>query len=201
GFTVDTPTAVLKDLGTEFGVNVKDAQTADVQVFNGMVDVQHRGSGKTERLLTGKNRRFGTDDVSDFDPLAEKPATDPAPRPGNAGARLVQISTAMGRGKDAYVQPLYPSEHHSEVLLLVKTTPDDKNNYNRKAYIGMDLTPVAGMKVLDAQLSFTFAPTGMGFASEVPDATFAVYGLIDESLDNWDERTIRWNNAPANRAG
>src|SRR5208337_1522380 len=116
GFTVDTPTAVLKDLGTEFGVNVKDAQTADVQVFNGMVDVQHRTSGKTERLLTGKNRRFGADDVSDFDPLAEKPATDPAPRPGNAGARLVQISTAMGRGKDAYIQPLYPSEHHSEVL-------------------------------------------------------------------------------------
>src|SRR5208283_4225772 len=148
-----------------------------------------------------KNRRFGADDVSDFDPLAEKPASDPAPRPGNAGARLVQISTAMGRGKDAYVQPLYPSEHHSEVLLLVKTTPDDKNNYNRKAYIGMDLAPVAGLKVLDAQLSFTFAPTGMGFASEVSDATFAVYGLIDESLDNWDERTIRWNNAPANRAG
>ncbi len=46
-----------------------------------------------------------------------------------------------------------------------------------------------------------FAPTGMGYAAEVPDATFAVYGLTDESLDEWDERTIRWQNAPANLWG
>jgi len=57
------------------------------------------------------------------------------------------------------------------------------------------------MKVDEARLSLTFAPTGMGFASEVPDATFAVFGLTDESLDHWDEETIRWNNAPANRPG
>ena len=27
----------------------------------------------------------------------------------------------------------------------------------------------------------------MGYASEVPDATFAVYGLTDETLDGWDD--------------
>ena len=47
------------------------------------------------------------------------------------------------------------------------------------------------MKVTDAQLTLTYTPTGMGFASEVPDATFAVYGLTDESLDDWDERGLR----------
>ena len=202
GFTVDTPTAVLKDLGTEFGVNVRDAQTADVQVFNGIVDVQHRATGQTERLRTGTNRRFATDAVADFDPLAEKPATVfPAPRPSAEGERVVQISTAMGRGKDAYVQPLFPSPHSSDILLLVKNTLSVTGDYNRKAYLGLDLAPVAGWKVIDAQLSFTFTPTGMGFASEVPDATFIVYGLTDESLDDWDERAIRWNNAPANRPG
>ena len=46
-----------------------------------------------------------------------------------------------------------------------------------------------------------FTPTGLGFASEVPDATFTVYGLTDETLDDWDEATIRWANAPANRPG
>ena len=203
GFTVDTPTAVLKDLGTEFGVHVKDEQTADVQVFDGQVDARHRASGRTEHMRTGKSLRFGPDGVAAFDPLAEKPVgTSPLPPGAGDAALVVHISTAMGRGKDAYVQPLFPPpKHSSEIFLLVKNTLPEKADWDRKAYVGLDLTPIAGLKVLDAQLSFTFAPTGMGFASEVPDATFAVYGLTDEALDDWDEHTLRWHNAPANRPG
>lgn len=200
GFTVDTPTAVLEDRGTEFGVHVRDGQ-ADVQVFNGMVEVRHHGSGKAERLMTGKNRRFGPDTVADFDPQAEGPI-GPTLRPVDAGARVYQISSAMGRGRDAYVQPLFPSPtNSSDVLLLVKNSLAKSPDYLRKAYIGLDLAPLAGTKILEAQLAFTMVPTGMGFASEVPDATFVVYGLTDESLDDWDEKAIRWQNAPANRPG
>jgi hypothetical protein len=202
GFVVETPTAVLHDLGTEFGVNVHDAGTSDVQVFRGLVDVQHRSSGRTEHLATGKNRRFRTAEVADFDPLAEPPdiAAEPPPADIPAG-RDVQISTALGKGKDAFIQPKYPSEHHSEILLLVKHSASPKPDYERKAYIGMDLASIAGTKVVEARLSLTFAPTGMGYASEVPDATFVVYGLTDESLEDWDEATIRWSNAPANLPG
>jgi ferric-dicitrate binding protein FerR (iron transport regulator) len=201
GFTVDTPTARLKDLGTEFGVSVRDNHSADVQVFQGEVDVQHRPTGRMERVRTGQSFRFGAETVREMDPQVEKPARSLPDPVGRPDGRLVQLSTAMGRGKDAYVQPLYPSEHHSDVLLLVKSTRPEGSNYNRKAYIGIDLSAVAGRAILDAQLSLTFAPTSMGFASEVPDATFAVYGLTDEALDGWDERTIRWNNAPANGPG
>jgi hypothetical protein len=35
----------------------------------------------------------------------------------------------------------------------------------------------------------------------VPDATFTLYGLTDESQDNWDEAALRWQTAPANRPG
>jgi hypothetical protein len=202
GFTVDTPTAVFRDLGTEFGVNVRDEQTADLQVFNGLVDAKHRPSGQLQRLETGQNRRFGAESVIEFDPQAEAPVQLlPAPRPGAESARVVHISTAMGRGKDAYVQPLFPSPNSSDILLLVKHTSSKNTDYNRKAYIGLDLSSIAGMKIVDAQLSFTFTPTGMGFASEVPDATFAVYGLTDEALDGWDEQTMRWRDAPANQPG
>jgi len=201
GFVVDTPTAVLKDLGTEFGVNVRDGQTADVQVFNGIVDAQHRSSGRTERLLTGDNRRFDADNVVVFAPQAEPPVKPTESRPAVAGARVVQLSTATGRGKDAYVQPLYPSPNSSDILLLVKNTHPETSDYNRKAYVGIDLEPVRGTKIVDAQLSFTYTPTGMGFASQVPDATFVVYGLTDETLDGWDEKTLRWATAPANAAG
>src|SRR5262249_33724746 len=117
GFIVDTPTAVLQDLGTEFGVHVKDAQTADVEVFEGLVDVRHRATGRTERMRTGKNLRFASDVVAEFDPRVEKPAaTAPVRRAENEAARVVHISTAIGRGRDAYVQPLFPSKHSSDIL-------------------------------------------------------------------------------------
>jgi hypothetical protein len=201
GFIVDTPTARLTDLGTEFGVSVRDNRSADVQVFQGAVDVEHHPTGRTERVRTGQSFRLGAHSISETDPQVEKPTlTFPRPVGGGAG-RVVQLSTAMGRGKDAYIQPLFPSEHHSDILLLVKNTKPETSNYNRKAYIGIDLSPIRGLTVRDAQLSLTFAPTSMGFASEVPDATFAVYGLTDETLDGWDEQRIRWNDAPANRPG
>jgi hypothetical protein len=117
----------------------------------------------------------------------------------SGAARLIQISTAMGRGKDAYVQPPAPPKDVPKAVLLVKSTPNP--TYNRKAYIGLDLTPVAGLQIVEAQFSLVLVPTGMGFASEVPDATFAVYGLTDESLDDWIGRTILWESAPANRPG
>jgi hypothetical protein len=198
GFVVDTPSAVLTDFGTEFGVVVRPGRADDVQVFEGRVDGRHRTSGRTEEMRTGRSVRFGTDGFADFDPHDDRPEDGPPPAPGR---RVVRISTVTGRGKDAYVQPKYPSEHHSEVLLLVKNTATEKSDYIRKAYLGFDLTGLNGAKVRAARLALTFAPTGMGFASEVPDCEFAVHGLTDEALDGWDEEKVRWATAPANAPG
>jgi hypothetical protein len=41
----------------------------------------------------------------------------------------------------------------------------------------------------------------MGFASEVPASTFTVYGLTDESLNDWPAVGLLWENAPANVPG
>lgn len=200
GFTVKTPTALIKDLGTEFGVNVHKGKAADVQVFQGRVDVHHQSSGRLERMQTGENLRFEADTVSPFNPLAERPTLETDVHWNRDGkSRLIQISTATGQGKDAYIRPPIPMRAGPEALLLVKNTKNDE--YSRKAYLGMDLSPVANLKIVEATLSLNFAPSELGFASEVPDATFGVYGLTDESLDAWDEKSIRWENAPANRPG
>ena len=114
---------------------------------------------------------------------------------------MIQVSTATGRGKDTYVQPPAPPKDVPKAVLLVKSTTPGSEAYNRKAYIGLDLMPVSGLQIVEAQFSLALAPTGMGFASEVPDATFAVYGLTDESQDDWIDRTILWEDAPANAAG
>jgi hypothetical protein len=201
GFFVDTPSALLKDLGTEFGVSVTDGKTADVQVFEGRVDVTHSKTGQVEKLLTGKGMRFTPESATALDPKPEatRPADSSPPIP--AGQRLLTISSAMGRGKDGYVSGKPNLPNRSDVLLLVKCALTRNPDYNRKAYVGIDLAPLAGQRVHSATLTFTQTPTGMGFASEVPDSLFTVYGLTDETLNDWKEDGLLWETAPGNADG
>jgi hypothetical protein len=154
-------------------------------------------------MNTGSGRRFTPTDIRAFNPNAD-PREDggtPTPR-AREGTEVLHISTALGRGRDAFVMPIeIPPNRRSDTLLLVKNTIVRMSDWNRKAYMALDLSPLEGQRILDAEFSLTFAPTGMGFASQVPDATFVLYGLTDETRDDWDERTIRWQNAPANRPG
>lgn len=199
GFVIDTPSAELTDFGTEFGVNVRDGQAAEVQVFDGIVDAKDRTSGKVERMLTGKNLRFSAEGIAGFDPNAEPPTE--APPFGKPGSRVLSLTSAMGSGKDCYVQPKFPSDHSSDVLILVKQSISRDPSYQRKGYVGIDMAPVFGQKIADARFDLTMAPTGLGFASEVPDATFTVYAMTDEKLDGWDETGVRWGTAPGNATG
>lgn len=201
GFIVETPSSVLTDLGTEFGVKVHDTATADVQVFSGRVDVKHRLTGGVSAMTTGKSLRFSADRVRDFNP---EPATAKigAGEPRRAAVnRVVQLTTAMAGGRDAYVIPQdkVPAESSSDTLLLVKRTTDSQKAWTRMAYIGMDLSPLKELEVQEAEISFAFAPTDIGFASQVPDCSFSLYGLLDDGRDAWTEEGITWKNAPANR--
>jgi FecR protein len=205
GFIVDTPTVVIEDKGTAFGVNVRRGGSADIQVFAGQVDVHPHGPGPVAAMKEGQSLRFASGTAMPFDPFNEPPAEGALnPWKDEGPARLVQVSTVTGRGKDAYVRhAVVLGKPEPPAILLVKNTPivAGSGDYNRKVYIGLDLTPVAGQTVVEAELSLALAPTGLGFAAEVPDADFSVYGLSDESLDGWDERRIGWDNAPANRPG
>jgi ferric-dicitrate binding protein FerR (iron transport regulator) len=198
GFVVDTPTAELKDLGTEFGVNVRDGK-ADVQVFDGRVDVRHHGSGRVSKMLNGGNLRFSPDAVVPFRPDAESPAGLNLP-PVPDGLRVVTLTTATGRGRDAYIQPDRTTNHQSDVHILVKSASEKTGQviWRRKGYMAFDLSELPAGEIRDAQLTLTIAPTGMGFAAECPDATFAIYGLTDRTLGGWTESGLTWDNAPGN---
>lgn len=199
GFVVETPSSVLTDLGTEFGVKVHNGSTSDVTVFSGRVDVTHRESGNVREMLTGANLRFTPDLVR---PLkdSDKKADAPAATKFAAGTRLLHLTTAQGKGRDAFVMamPTIPADRQSDTLLLVKSNHPSQAQWDRMAYLGFDLAPVRGQRVLDAELTLTFTPTGMGFATLCPDATFSVFGLTDEALDSWDESNLKWVSAPAN---
>jgi hypothetical protein len=207
GFIVETPPAVLKDLGTEFGVSVRGPDSVDVAVFDGLVDVQERSTGRIQRIKEGNTARVLAKQMTVFPSSSELPP--PPPSAGDAATqgavdtsrRNVQISNALGRGKDAFILSSGPPDlaHSTPGLLQVKNVEKTDSLYQRKSYVTFDLTPIAGQTILDARVEFTLIPTA--FSSRFPDATFAVYGVADGPMDNWDERTIDWDNAPANGPG
>lgn len=196
GFVVETPTSVLTDFGTEFGVSVGSASDAVVEVFEGRVDALHRQSGRTEHLLKGATFEFKQSEYSSLSPDDEHIMLQTGP-PSPTGD-WVRISTAQGRGGDAFVQAMpIPADRRSESLLLVKQPIAEMPEWERRAYMAFDLSNVSQTRIQAAELTLTFEPSGFGFASLVPDATFEVYGVTDETLDDWREDTLAWDNAPA----
>lgn len=64
GFTIDTPSVEVVDLGTEFAINVERNGVADVHVFRGLVETRmpsHEDApGSLERLTADQTRRFAS---------------------------------------------------------------------------------------------------------------------------------------------
>ncbi len=203
GFVVETPSSVLTDYGTEFGVTVPPhGQEATVTVFQGRVDALHRTTGHTEQMSTGSTVRFLETDFQRLGPHFESvtqsqdaAASSDIYSPKPHQPRPVQITTAQGLGKDAFIQPRdIPPDRKSESLLLVKRPIESMKEWERRAYLGFDLTSLQSETIERAELSLTFASSGFGYAYLTPDATFTVYGIADQAA--WDEGTITWANAP-----
>jgi hypothetical protein len=82
-FSVRTPTAIVTDLGTEFGVEVEKSGTTKSHVFRGRIDVRPVGGGiqDPKPVLLGENES-ATVDARPSGPVAvvrrENPSTAPA---------------------------------------------------------------------------------------------------------------------------
>jgi hypothetical protein len=197
GFVVETAHARLVDHGTDFGVTADASGQAQVQVFQGEVELHHHRSGEHLRLSSRRSALVTTgtlaaragDDPETTRWLARRaPAVDPG---------TLVLSTAAGRGQAAYVASPGTVTHHSDTLLLLKNTTTTA--YRRKACLRFDLEPLAGRRVAEATLSLVFEPTGFGFASFLGDAQFAVYAVVDDGQDDWDPARLEWDTMPAAR--
>ncbi|MBS0208026.1 MAG: FecR domain-containing protein [Planctomycetes bacterium] len=191
GFTIDTADLKVVDLGTRFGLSAGSAGNSQVRVFEGEVEIGGLASGETKRLTEGKGLHVNSG------------ATTPGQEP-TLGQQVQEeggwtaIPTSFGRGKDGYARrgdvgaPMGPHP-----LIIVKHTdlPLGKNN-ERRGVITFDLSQLDAAKVAEAQLVLDPEPSGFGFSSLVPDSRFAVYGITDPALDNWDEQELRWDGVP-----
>jgi hypothetical protein len=197
GFVVETPTSVVTDFGTEFGVSVGNDASAVVQVFKGRVDTQHRPSGHVAIMTQGDVLHFRP---SDFGPYQY---SEPAASEESQGAGVVRrtdpivISTADSGGRDAFVQAEDIADSDRELgLLLVKRPFPSQAAWERRALLGFELSELGNRPVVEAELSLTLGPTGLGFASRLPDATFFIYGLVDGPGDVWTEENLKWEDLP-----
>ncbi len=212
GFTIYTPELKAMDRGSRFGVTVGSLKTSHVYAFDGIVDVQQLGSREIRQLTKGKAYIVGMDNVALAAIVPEPVRLDQMYQ----AERWLSIPTSFRLGKDAYVQKggKEPNGLHSLLMAKhtdVKNAPNKENaqGNERRIYLTFDVSQLSYVdiseefhigpdNISEAQLVLDPRPSGFGFAALVPDCTFAVYGITDQSLDYWKENSLMWGNAPAN---
>lgn len=205
GFSIDTKEAKVIDWGTKFGLSADADGKYMVRVLEGLVEVDGKDGQASKNLKKGEGLDRGWSrsqlhpGVGDSDSDGPEPSRWQPKTVIDAGDGWQAITTAFGHGKDSYIQPGrgMRTDFGKHPFLRVKRSGEPKPDLNRKGYMAFDLSKFAGQTIEDAELVLTIEPSELGFASFVPDSTFAVYGVTDESQDGWDENELTWNQAPA----
>jgi hypothetical protein len=116
-------------------------------------------------------------------------------------AGVAQADLILTPVADTFAQSNNSGPYGSEATLLVKYSETEVNNYHRKTWIRYDTSSLLALDYSKATLALEFVDSGKG-STDSRDWTFEVFGLTDETLDNWDEATVRWKSpypvAPAN---
>lgn len=193
GFTIDTAKMEVIDLGTRFGVTTTPLGDSNVFVFEGEVKVNREDHPEAKHVFAGSSlvSKVGAlPEPADQEVRRVEPPSSSSPGPG-----WTAVSTATGRGRDAYVRrgdAHGPTGDHP--LLMVKHTDLAPNN-ERRALLSFDLAGVDRAALGSAKLVLKVEPSGLGFSSLVPDSRFAVYGLVDEAVAAWKETDLTWETA------
>jgi ferric-dicitrate binding protein FerR (iron transport regulator) len=192
GFTIDTPDLKVVDLGTRFGLTTGSAGNSQVHVFEGEVEVGGMASGEHKRLTEGKGLHVGSGNM----PVGQEPSRGEEMQQSDG---WTAISTAFGRGKDAYSRrkdPHGPTGAHPLIMVKHSDLPASRNN-ERRGFLTFDVSQISTRNLAEVQLVLDPEPSGFGFSALVPDSRFALYGITDETLDNWDEKQTTWDSTPA----
>ncbi len=188
GFTVDTPNGQFIDQGTSFGVTVDDDGASVVEVFDGFVDVKHRTSGEQRRLAEDASVRLLAKEI------VEETEYDP---PANTEESAdVQIATTSGGGADCSFRRDHQHRIAKSPLLVARTYKSKQNRFDRRICLRFDLTELPTADIKTARLQLTAAPSGKGFASKSIDTVIAVYGIVNDTLDNWSPDDVTWEELP-----
>lgn len=202
GFVISTRETKITDLGTKFGVFAPKDHPTEVYVIEGLVEVSSKTFIRPISLSTGESILDGVEGPSPNSPLSRGN--------GSEKTKNIQISTTNGRGCEASVisdpsvlnetNKVFPQGMYESYMFVKNSVADDEKS-NRKAIFRIDLDSLSRgeiRSVLHVGLDVSYGPTEMGYASNVPDSIFTLYGLIDGDSDFWDAQTICWETFPGN---
>jgi hypothetical protein len=109
---------------------------------------------------------------------------------------VTEITTRTGRGAAAYVSEPRTERNQSNTLLLLKHCAE--SGYGRKVLLRFDLAALPDtVAISQARLTFSFAPSGYGYASHGDDARIVVYAVTEDRADLWDAPGLSWDSQPA----
>jgi len=190
GFVIALPHGETVDLGTRFSLSVS-GEVSTCEVLEGSVIMRHERSLREELLDSGQVMIM---DGRGIAPLGYRPSMSFAP----GAAESVSLRTTA----EATVVSSNRRDDQAldDRMLLVKYEPGSM--MQRRALFNIDLRGIRADRITSARLNLNLVPSGLGFAAYVPETlTFAVYGISDESLENWDTVDPQWEDAPGYVAG
>jgi hypothetical protein len=194
GFTIDTPQMKAIDHGTKFIVSYNQkSEKSLVEVLEGEVEVKSLALGESQRFFEGHTALVNKNKLTTTNALSERKLTS------NTDKKMqdtIKIRTDDGRGMDQSIDLDKGTKNKSVNYLTVKNT---EGSLQRKAYLKFDMVKLGTTPINNVTLHLKAVPSDYGSPSLIPEVSkFTVYGLTNEALDNWNEKTLTWENAPAN---
>lgn len=198
GFTIDTQSAKVVDLGTRFGLSTDENGKYLVQVIEGLVEVGHKGENESVLVTEGKSLDRGllASKKEPLEAIAEPTRWQPDPTTAQEDGWIV-LPTSFGAGKDTFVTSAPDTESKGSAPFVRVKHTTIQPNLNRVAFLTFDISEIDPTTLTGAELVLHIEPSDLGFASLVPDSQFTVYGLTNQAADFWNESSLTWKNAPA----
>jgi len=191
GFTIDTAEMEVVDLGTRFGLTTNQFGSSHVIVFEGEVEVKRSGQDAIKTLNTGGTIHYGQNPPANNREVARVTALTTTLDGWTA------VPTSYGKGKDTFIRAFDKTNvHGNEPLIMVKHTDIAPGN-ERRICLTFDLKGnEANQKIGAAKLTLEIQSSGLGFSALIPDSRFAIYGVMNDNLDQWREDSMKWADSP-----
>jgi hypothetical protein len=200
GFIVDTPEGHAVDYGTNFAVTVNgENNTTEFGVISGEIAVHHKATKSSKTLLTGKAARLTAGGIVSINSPFKKALGI------QNGSDFIRLRT-NGR-ETSIVRNDQRDQWLSPDLLMVKADVRLKDESSlrpilipkdRRSLIGFNLGEIDKQRIHSAKLRLNIVPSGLGFASFLPETShFEIYGIKDKpDLESWWKDSLNWNDAP-----
>ncbi|MGB0992546.1 MAG: FecR family protein, partial [Akkermansiaceae bacterium] len=185
GFEMLLPDGKIIDYGTRFSAIVNEGE-ASCEVLEGEVWLHHASTGEKKQLVDSQAVVMDQNGLRTLDFLPSK----------SFGSMQQNLPVLLRSVRENSV---VVSNERSILLnrdmLLVKLEKGSKAN--RRSLFTIDLDDVDPKQIESGTLNLNLVPSGIGFSTYLPNMiTFSVYGITDESKENWSDGNLLWHEAP-----